>query len=184
MKITLLRHGRPEFQLAGNVKARDLGKIVTSYDMSGIVGDAPNDAIELTKEHNIIVCSDLHRSRQSTVALGVAEVYLATPLFNETIVPHFTSGSIKLPIGVWILVLRALWYMGYSRNGESLTATKERAKYAAQELIKLAQQFDRVLLVGHGFFNFFIARELLSNSWLGPAQPGRNYWGYGVYQYD
>jgi len=183
MKITLLRHGRPEFELAGNLKARDLGKMAKSYDLSGIVGNAPNGAIDLSKDHDIVVCSDLPRSKQSTTALGVAEVYLAAPLFNEISIPHFSTGSIKLPVTVWIVVLRCLWYLGFSSNGESICAAKERAKRAAQELITLANQFDRVLLVGHGAINFFIARELLSNNWSGPAYPSSNYWDFSVYQY-
>ncbi len=181
MKITLLRHGRPEYELAGNVKARELSEIARSYDLSGIIGRAPYEAIALIKEHNIVVCSDMVRSIQSAKALGVTEVHLATSMFNETGIPHFTRGSIKLPISVWILLLRSLWCFGFSRNGESLSAAKERAKWAAQALIKLAEQFDSVLLVGHGFINYFIARALLSNNWSGPSRPGRNYWEYGIY---
>ncbi|NOX43669.1 MAG: phosphoglycerate mutase family protein [Gammaproteobacteria bacterium] len=184
MNITLLRHGKPEFELAGNVRACDLSDFARSYDLSGITGNPPSEVIDLTKKHKIVVCSDLPRSLQSAKALGVAEVHSASSVFTETSIPHFDNGSIKLPISLWVLLLRSLWYVGFSRNGESLSAAKNRAKLAAQELISLAKQFDKVLLVGHGLINYFIAKELLSNNWLGPSSPGRKYWEYGVYRYS
>jgi len=183
MKITLLRHGEPEFKLSGKVKACDLGAIAKAYDVTGIVGNAPDDAVVLSKEHNVVVCSSLPRSLQSAEALGVVDVHLASSLFNETSVPYFTAGSLTLPIGVWVFILRILWYFGFSRNGESLAATKERAKQAAHKLLKLAAEFESVLLVGHGFINYFIAKELLANNWQGPSNSGRNYWAFGVYRY-
>jgi hypothetical protein len=39
------------------------------------------------------------------------------------------------------------------------------------------------MLVGHGFINYFIAKELLSRDWAGPLKPGSNYWQYGEYTY-
>jgi len=183
MQITLLRHGKPEFELTGSARACDLPEMARSYDLSGISDSPPNDVVTVAKRHNIVVCSDLPRSQQSANALGVAEVHSTTSLFNETGIPHFSNGSIKLPLNVWLILLRSLWFFGFSQNGESLTAAKQRGKLAAQELIKLAENNERVLLVGHGFINYFIAKELLSNNWSGPAQPGRNYWEYGIYRY-
>ena len=80
-------------------------------------------------------------------------------------------------------MLRCLWVLGYSKNGESFSMAKERAKIATQRLIQLAKQFESVLLVGHGLTNYFIAKELLSHKWSGPSHPGKNYWSYGVYRY-
>ncbi len=183
MQITLLRHGKPAFELNGTVQACELNKIAESYDLSGITGAPPNKTQHLSKTHNIVVCSNLPRSLQSAKALGVTKIHSTTPVFRETSIPYFSNGSLKLPVSVWIIVLRSLWYFGFSKNGESLIAAKTRAKHAAQELIQLAKQHESVLLVGHGFMNYFIAKELQSNNWLGPKKPARHYWGYSVYQY-
>jgi len=179
-----MRHGKPEFELTGSVRACDIGGVVRSYDLSGIVGCPPDEAIELTKKQNIVVCSDLPRSLQSAEFLGGAEVYIASPVFGETNLPYFSTGSIKLPVSVWIAVLRSLWFFGFSKNGESLSATKKRAKLASQKLMQLAEQFEKILLVGHGFINRLIARELLSQNWQGPSLPGHHYWDYAVYRYQ
>ncbi len=179
-----MRHGKPEFELVGQVRACELSHIAKSYDLSGIVGSPPEEAINLAQDHSVVVCSDLLRSLQSALALGVTDVHSADPMFRETCIPHFSSGSIKLPIRAWVVILRVMWVFGFSENGESFSSAKERAKTAAQRLIQLATQSEKVLLVGHGFINYFIAKELLSNNWLGPSRPEGAHWGYGVYTYD
>jgi broad specificity phosphatase PhoE len=182
MRITLLRHGKPAFELKGKVRAKDLSEIATSYDLSGIVGVPPRETVEAVQGINIVVCSHLTRSIESAKALGYSELYLKEPLFCETAIPHFNSGSILLPISVWVVILRLLWLFGFSRNGESFVSAKKRAKQAATRLVKLADENQNVLLVGHGFINHFIARELRKSGWLGPSKPGKGFWGYGIYK--
>jgi len=184
MRITLLRHGKPKFELTGNARASELSEISKSYDLSGIHADPSKDSIIQAKRHNIIVCSNLPRSIQSAKALGVTEVHSISPLFREADIPYFTKGSIKLPVSTWIIVMRGLWFFGLSKNGESLLATRKRAKKATGELILLAKQFESVMLVGHGFINHFIAKELLSSNWSGPKKPASEYWGCSTYRYN
>jgi broad specificity phosphatase PhoE len=182
MRITLLRHGKPEFELKGNVRGQDLGMIARSYDLSGIVGSPPNAAVTAAQGSNIVVCSHLIRSVESARALGCFEVHVKDPLFCETAIPHFSRGSIPLPVSVWIVVLRILWLFGFSRNGESLNDARRRARQAAERLVELAEEHQNVLLVGHGFINHFIAKELQKLGWLGPSKPGAGFWGYGIYE--
>jgi broad specificity phosphatase PhoE len=182
IRITLLRHGKPAFELKGNVRGKDLGMIAKSYDSSGIVGVPPRDTVSAIQGNHVVVCSHLTRSVESAKALGCSEVHVKDPLFCETAIPHFSSGSIPLPASFWIVVLRLLWLFGFSRNGESLNDARRRAKQAADRLIKLAEAHQNVLLVGHGFINHFIAKELLNSNWRGPSKPGTGYWGYGIYE--
>jgi hypothetical protein len=72
--------------------------------------------------------------------------------------------------------------LGFSRNGESLLNARDRAREAAAKLVQLAEEHHAVLLVGHGFINHFIAKELRSRGWLGPKKPGSGFWDYGVYE--
>jgi broad specificity phosphatase PhoE len=181
-QITLIRHGKPVFELSGSVRARDLRKHVIRYNASGISDTPPPYTIELAKEHHIVVCSDLIRSVESAQALGFDEIHASEPLFGEAAIPHFSRGSVKLPVNTWIILLRTLSLMGFSKNGESFRNTKKRAMLAADKLVQLADQYGRVLLVGHGFINYFIARELLASGWTGPARPGKDFWGFGIYQ--
>jgi broad specificity phosphatase PhoE len=182
IRITLVRHGKPAFELKGSVRAKDLGKIAKSYDLSGIVDTPPRETLAAARGNHFVICSDLTRSIESAKALGCPEVHATDPLFCESALPHFDGGSITLPISVWIVVLRLMWVFGFSRNGESLGDLRKRARQASTRLIELAEQHHDVLLVGHGFVNHFIAKELRRYGWLGPSKPAKGYWGYGSYE--
>ncbi|MES9861226.1 MAG: histidine phosphatase family protein [Candidatus Thiodiazotropha sp. LLP2] len=182
MRITLIRHGKPAFELRGNVPANALNEIVKSYDLSGIVGTPPKEVLSAVKGNHFVVCSHLLRSIESAKSLGYGEECIQEPLFRETAIPHFNSGRITLPIGVWVVILRVLWLFGFSRNGESLANLKLRARQAAVKLIQLAEEHQNVLLVGHGFINHFIAKELRKKGWFGPLKPGKEYWEYAIYE--
>jgi len=182
LEITLLRHGEPEFGLKGIVRADEIPKIITCYNQSGIKGLPPEHAIQTAQNCNAVICSNLPRSLLSAEALGVTGVSLSHAIFREIALPHFKGGAVTLPLSLWLVVLRSLSAVGFSKNGESMSMAKARAKQAAAMLVDLARCHDRVLLVGHGFLNYFIAKELLSNNWQGPAKPGGKYWEYAVYK--
>jgi broad specificity phosphatase PhoE len=180
MRITLLRLGEPAFRLGGIVRARELKDIARAYDAAGIVGQPPPLVIEAVRGHKVVICSALARSRDSARALGFTD-HETDPLFNEAAMPHFSSGSVALPTGVWVIVLRLLWLFAFSRNGESYVGALARARQGAERLAELAGDHGEVLLVGHGLTNYLIARALRAQGWEGPASPGRGYWECGVY---
>ena len=164
------------------MRAGELADIALSYENSGIIDEPPGEVLHVAQRHKVIVCSDLPRSVQSAQALGADTIHSVEALFRETAIPYFSSGSIVLPMSVWIIVLRSLWLAGFSRNGESLLNAKLYARAATEMLIQLAYKHEKVLLVGHGFMNYFIAKELVSNAWAGPPRPGNGYWEYAVYR--
>lgn len=182
MRIVLVRHGKPSFELKGYVQAKALSEIAKSYDLSGIVGDPPAETVLAVQGSLFIVCSHLTRSVESARALGFSDVHIRDPLFRESRVPHFGKGSISLPVSVWIVLLRLLWLFGFSSNGESFSNAKIRAKQAALRLIELAEEHQDILLVGHGFINHFISKELKIAGWNGPAKLSKDFWGYGIYE--
>jgi len=183
MEITLIRHGKPTFELKGKVKSRDVCEIIRSYDLSGIT-DQPSEGVKRrVSACRVAVCSDFMRSLESAKALGFNDILLSDPVFREIATPHFKKGALTMSVGAWGVLLRCMSVVGFSRNGESLIMAKNRAQVAASTLIDLAHQHQSVLLVGHHFVNYFIARELLSRNWVGPSKPGGGYWEYGVYQY-
>jgi broad specificity phosphatase PhoE len=184
MKIVLIRHGKPEYELAGKVRSREFSKVVRDYNRSGIVELPPQKTKLAALESKIAVCSDLARSVESARALGFKDIHLCDPLFREVAIPHFTRGSLTMSVTAWSVLFRCLSVLGYSNNGESLTMAKKRAKIAASLLIEIARTHERVLLVGHGFTNYFIAKELLARNWRGPKKPGSNYWEFGEYTYS
>jgi broad specificity phosphatase PhoE len=184
MQITLIRHGQPSFHFAKWISAKNLVNTIDAYDAAEISGTPPLEAKKLASTHRIVVCSNLPRSISSAQALGFDNIHSGDALFQEISMPYFSTGSLKLPISTWVILLRVLWLFGFKRNGESLTDARIRAKQAAQLLIELATNHEKVLLVGHGLMNRFIAKELLSNNWDGPNNPGSRYWAYSTYSFN
>jgi len=90
---------------------------------------------------------------------------------------------LAMSLDTWGILLRCMSVIGFSRNGESLSMAKKRAQVAASTLIDVAHEHQSVLLVGHGFVNYFIAQELLARNWVGPSKPGSGYWEYGIYNH-
>lgn len=181
MEIVLIRHGKPEIELTGKARAKELSKLINDYNCSGIIEEPPRETKQKALQFQIAVCSDLTRSLESARALGFEDIHLCDPVFREIAIPHFTSGSFTMSFNGWGLLLRGLSIFGFSRNGESLSMAKKRAKLAASTLIEVARTHEQVLLVGHAFTNYFIARELLARGWQGPGIPGGGYWEYAEY---
>lgn len=185
MEITLIRHGKPALELTKKASSRDIKEIVNRYNLSGITQEPPpQEAKQRALNCNVVVCSDLARSIESAQALGFKEILLTESLFREVAIPHFNNGSLVMPVRLWSTLFRFLSVLGFSKNGESLSMARKRAKNAAAVLINVAQIHNKVMLVGHGFINYFIAKELLSQNWSGPSKPGRNFWEYGIYTYN
>jgi broad specificity phosphatase PhoE len=183
-RIILLRHGKTLVTLSGKVNASDLADLAHKYTAAGIVDVPPTKVLNAVRDASFVLCSDLPRSLQSAQALRFAEVHGIEPDLRETVIPHFSKGSIKLSVSVWLIILRVLWLAGFSQNGESYTSAKRRARKATAMLTVLAERHGTVLLVGHSVMNYLIARELRARGWRGPAKPGKRFWDYGVYEYD
>ena len=183
MEIVLLRHGRPAFDFSQKVPGRQLHELVKLYDSAGIVEPAPQHVKEKFQTCDLAVCSDLPRSIESATALGVQQI-MSDALYREARLPYIKRGGISLSTSFWAALFRSLWFLGFSANGEPLKAVRERAGQGARRLQDLARENGRVLFVGHGFINYFIARELLASGWLGPNNPGKAYWEYGIYHID
>jgi broad specificity phosphatase PhoE len=183
MRITILRHGKPDFEWQRTVRGSDFRNLEHTYDSSGIVGTPPEDSLDLVNQHKFVVCSDLPRSIQSAKALGAKSIHFSSEVFREMNLPYFDSVRLKLPLNYWVILLRSLWFLGFSKNTESFALAKVRAKKVSEKLIELAGEHHSVLFVGHGFLNHYVAKELLVNHWVGPRSPGKKYWEYGTYEY-
>ncbi len=174
----------PEFEWERSVKGTEIENLAKAYDSAGVIRSPSEESKKLANQHKVVVCSDLPRSLQSAKAIGVTKIHLSDPIFREMNIPYFDNVSITLPIKLWVAILRGLWFLGFSKNTESISEAKQRAKLASEKLMDLATKHHSVLLVGHGFLNHYIAKELLANNWLGSSSPGKKYWEFGTYIYE
>jgi len=188
MKIVLLRHGKPAVDLHALRKTRysshSLRYLIDAYTQSGL-HHHNQPTVETMKVINTcqhIVCSALPRSIESARVLGINDIHLTDPVFNEFTLPHANWHFPRLTLFSWFYLYRLLWMLGYSNNSESVTTARARAKHGTDKLIQLTRHHGSVALIGHGLLNYFIARNLLANGWQGPPKPGQQYWDYAIYE--
>lgn len=183
MKIILLRHGKPEISALKKLSASAFGKWISDYNAAGLSAESKPTpaALACANRSHAIVCSSLQRSIDSANALGAKKIVLSDAVFNEAGLPSANWHLLKLPPTIWAVFFRVLWMFGYSRCSESINETQSRAINAIKVLVALAEKNEKVIFVGHGVFNRLLAKELKRSGWVGPRNPGSNYWDYGVY---
>jgi len=130
----------------------------------------------------VIVCSHLKRSIESAKILTEKDILLSDEIFREAVLPSSNLAYPRLNTMTWFFIFRSLWLFGYAKNGESIAATRKRAKLSADKLIEIAKQHDDLLFVGHGFINHFISKELKRRGWKGPKKSAHEHWEYSRYE--
>ncbi|MBT2691188.1 histidine phosphatase family protein [Bacillus sp. ISL-47] len=187
MEITLIRHGRSAHIGETQMTISDFRIWVEMYNSNGINKNeaCPPEAIEMVKSAPLLITSDLKRSIQSARLLNPGAKIKEYPLFRETELPAPAGGlmAMKLKPNSWAVLLRIAWFCGYSFRCESYRDAKVRAKHAALKLIACASEYNSAILVGHGFFNLLIAKELQKMGWKGKRKTGSTHWNVATYKY-
>lgn len=188
MKIILVRHGRPEIDLAALsnrwVTANEFGQVVSAYQTSDLAGDEqpPAELVQTAASCHVFLSSTLQRSVSSCAALGVEKVSLADAIFDEASMPFANWKFVRLPIGTWSVLFRIGWMFGFHQNADRVRAIGDRAKLAAQALVDQADENGDVMLIGHGIINRMIANHLANNHWRMMSSNGDDYWSFTVYE--
>lgn len=127
------------------------------------------ETIEVVRAAKLVVSSDSKQAVQSAVTLTESLSFIQSPLFREAVVPSYfpVPSWLKCRYNTWVLLGRVLWVMGYSKGVESYGEAKLRAKQAADTLVGYVTVFQRIVLVGHGYFNMLIGLELRARGWNG-----------------
>ncbi len=162
---------------------------IDAYNAAGVKDSVSPPVLEMIKNssHRFIVCSDLKRSIHSAKIIGYQSPHLVDAVFREAELPTIQIPFIRLTPHQWSMVFRGLWFIGVSTDIEPLAAFKQRVSSAAEQLIKSAEKYDSVLLIGHGVVNRFISKALISKGWVGEKTPNGNlypdyeYWEYAKY---
>jgi len=184
MEITLLRHGEPDIPSLNKLSASAFYEWIRDYNDSGLsmTSEPTHEALTCASDCNAIVCSNLRRSIESANALNAEKVVLSDLIFNEAGLPSANWRRLKLSPKLWAVFFRVLWLFGYSRNSESFKEAKTRAVEAVKILEDLANEYEKVVFVGHGVYNRILANELRRNGWAGSKNPGSKHWSFGVYK--
>jgi len=159
-QITLIRHAKVDIDNAKKIDSLSLQKWVGEYDTAPIVHEnmPSTETIALAKNADVVLTSTLRRAIDSAKVLGV-EVDEQNKLFNEASIPKIHIPYVKLKPKSWLVILRLMLLLGLGKKETSLKASKTQAKKAAVRLEELSQEYDNVLLVGHGGMNWLIGKQ-------------------------
>ena len=186
MEISLIRHGKSKSTENNRITCQAFIDWVKKYDHNGVFEENsyPKETLNKIAAANIVITSDLKRSVESAKLLNPNIKVISVPLFREIELPTITKlWGVKLKPRIWALILRCLWFGGYSRGCESLSNAKGRAKKASELLVKYAQEHTSVVLIGHGFFNMLIAEELQKTGWKGKRKTSSKHWNCTTYSF-
>lgn len=125
-----------------------------------------HEAIPL-KEIKEVYCSTLIRSQLTAKAIFGEQVNLKVNLeFREFERKIFSLPLLRLPIKLWLVTARILWFLGLNSKGiETFKEAKRRARRCAELLAEDAALNATTVLVAHGLLNNFIRRELKRMGW-------------------
>lgn len=186
MKIILLRHGKPDLTASKKISPHEFIQWIKDYDDAELCKSSlpPETTIEKVKASSLIICSELRRSIDSAKVLKPTQDLIFNAMFNEAGMPSTTWHFPKLPTQIWAIIFRLAWRMGFTAGGEveSFKQTTNRAKIAANELIRYAKSHDEIILVGHGIFNRLLVQQLKKSHWSRIKPLGNDYWSHGIFE--
>ena len=187
-EIILVRHGAPDTDILdiGRIKAGELQNCVRAYDNAGILTKSVlfSNELQTLCRNALVVSSHLPRSIASAHLLTGKAPDVSDPIYREAELPVFNLPWFRTKPMTWVVINRIAWLLGVSANAESAACTRNRAKLATSRLLDSARSHSKVVLVGHGFINRYIARQLLHHGCKGAKYHGRVYWDYQRYLLD
>jgi hypothetical protein len=179
MQIFLIRHAKPDVSRSGFFNHTMAKKFIEDYHIANIVADIEKpDCGEFTDVDHVY-CSTLNRSKQTAKLLFGEHVKLRElENFREFESRIVTFPALHLPLGFWLFISRLLWFLGLNKRGiESYREGRKRARIASKILHDDAVITGKVVLVAHGFLNFFLRHELKKLGWVVTRKGGRGYLG-------
>lgn len=186
MEITFIRHGKSVCVEKKPITLTEFKEWVGKYDHDGVMEEEsyPTESCEKVTKANVVFTSDLTRSIQSAKLLKPDADLISNPVFREVELPSSTLKfrNVKLRPRYWLVILRLLWFFGYSKDCESIKRAKKRAVNATDLLLKTAKHNDRIVLVGHGFFNMMVAKELQKHGLKGNRKTNPENWKCTTYK--
>lgn len=182
--ITLARHGPVDVSWHSRIPGCNFAGFLDDFRAAGIVPTSiPSlEACREAREARSLICSDLRRAVESMQLVAPGRHYRRETLFREADVPAPFRTSIRLRAATWAMLARVLWYTRKWPGIESPRESRERAERAADILEGLAVQDGPVFLLGHGYFNAAIMRQLRRRGWCGPKFPNTRYWSTITYR--
>ncbi|WP_237586724.1 histidine phosphatase family protein [Pontibacter russatus] len=176
-RIFLIRHARPMVARKGFADAAAARQYITDYDAAQVEEFVLQHEAIPYKEIREVYCSTLIRSQLTARGIFGEQVLLkVSPDFREFERKIFSLPLLRLPIRLWLVTARVLWFLGLNHKGiETFREARRRARKCAETLAEDADKKGTTVLVAHGLLNNFIRRELKRMGWRSSIHGGNSY---------
>lgn len=176
-RIFLIRHARPDLPGHGLFSDKDARKYISDYDAAAVEEFVLEHETIPHEEIDKVYCSTLPRSQLTAKAIFGEKVQLKIDkTFREFERRIFSLPYLRLPIKLWLVSARLLWFLGFnSKDIETFAEARQRARSCAETLAADAGKHHTTVLVAHGLLNNFIRRELQKMGWQIKFNGGHGY---------
>lgn len=176
-RVFLIRHARPLVSKQGFFNASAAQHFVTDYDAAQVEEFVLKHEAIPYKDIDQVFCSTLPRSQLTAKAIFGEQVVLRVEhQFREFERRIFSLPYVRLPITLWLVAARLLWFLGFNSKGiETYREAKLRARQCAEILAADASKTGTTVLVAHGLLNRFIRMELKQMGWQPEIDGGNSY---------
>ena len=175
-KIIIYRHAKPLVSEEEIISGKDYPNWVKRYNDSDIT--LPEK--ELPKE-DFIFTSNINRSIKTGKA--ISQKIEENKLFNEAEIPLIRFPKFKKKAKFWIVISRILWMYGVSTKCESYRATKKRVNSAIEFIDSYLKTNNEIIIVGHGFINHMLKKQLIKSGWQLSLDEGHDYLSKMIFKF-
>jgi len=159
MEIILYRHAEPVVSNNEIISGHNFPQWVQRYNESGIF----IREIKVEKEE-IVYTSDLVRSIETGRLIG--KKIIQNPLFREAEIPLIKFPAIRFKAKFWLFISRSLWLFGLRTKCESFKEARQRTRKIVERIELQLLESGKIVIVGHGFINRMIKKELSHRGWV------------------
>ena len=158
MELVIYRHAEPIVSSNETISGCNFSRWVQKYNASGI-----RTTYFLHDREEVVHTSNLLRSIETGRIIG--KKIIESPLLREAETPLLRFPAIHLKAKAWLFISRSLWLLGAKTRCESFLETKLRVKRTVDMFESLLPEERRIVVIGHGFINRMIKKELLHRGW-------------------
>jgi broad specificity phosphatase PhoE len=158
MEIIIYRHAEPKVSANEIISGTEFTLWVRRYNASGVFANEWSG-----EKEDVVYTSDLKRSFETGKLIG--KHVIQDSLFREAEVPLIRFPSMRLKAKVWLSISRSLWLLGLSTRCESFKEARHRTKRIIQKIELQCLEDKKIVIIGHGFLNRLIKKELLHQGW-------------------
>lgn len=176
-KIVLVRHGPVALKASGLLSFEAFGAFIDAYESSGLADGAPppEKLSGQLAEVATVLASDAPRVLETLARLDLQADVVAAD-FREA-PPVAPRTRLRLPVLAWVALARARGEFSPAL-ADARDDLRRRAAACAERLAD-AGQSGPAALVGHGWFNRYVAAALTARGWRKADGPGfARPWGY------